>query len=76
MIVVSAVAASRFALSRPECTNAPARSLLKPGRFGLDKCELMKLHTTLGRDAIEHAEQSFGAYVAFLAIAKETRCRP
>ena len=31
----------------------------------------MKTHTTLGREAIEHAERSLGTEVAFLRIAKE-----
>ena len=31
----------------------------------------MKTHTSLGRDAIEHAEQSLGREVAFLRFAKE-----
>lgn len=31
----------------------------------------MKTHTTLGRDAIEHAERSLGMEVEFLKMAKE-----
>ncbi len=31
----------------------------------------MKTHTTLGRDAIEHAERALGTPVAFLSMAKE-----
>lgn len=31
----------------------------------------MKTHSTLGRDAIEHAERSLGTRVKFLATAKE-----
>ena len=31
----------------------------------------MKTHTTLGRDAIEHAEKALGTPVEFLACAKE-----
>jgi putative two-component system response regulator len=30
----------------------------------------MKTHTTLGRDAIEHAEKALGTNVAFLSFAK------
>ncbi|MBI3446892.1 MAG: two-component system response regulator [Magnetospirillum sp.] len=49
----------------------PDKILLKPGRFEPDEFEIMKTHTILGRDAIEHAEQSLGTPVAFLAMAKE-----
>ena len=49
----------------------PDRILLKPGRFEPDEFELMKTHTTLGRDAIEHAEQQLGMSVEFLSMAKE-----
>jgi len=49
----------------------PDRILLKPGRFEPTEFEIMKTHTTLGRDAIEHAEQSLGTPVAFLSMAKE-----
>jgi len=49
----------------------PDRILLKPGRFTPDEFEIMKTHTTLGRDAIEHAERSLGTEVAFLCMAKE-----
>jgi putative two-component system response regulator len=49
----------------------PDRILLKPGRFEPAEFEIMKTHTTLGRDAIEHAEQSLGTPVAFLSMAKE-----
>jgi putative two-component system response regulator len=31
----------------------------------------MKTHTTLGRDAIEHAEKQLGMHVEFLSTAKE-----
>ena len=31
----------------------------------------MKAHTTLGRDAIEHAEKQLGMHVEFLSMAKE-----
>ena len=49
----------------------PDRILLKPGRFEPHEFEIMKTHTTLGRDAIEHAERSLGMNVEFLACAKE-----
>ncbi|CAA7624795.1 two-component system response regulator [Magnetospirillum sp. SS-4] len=49
----------------------PDRILLKPGRFVPEEFEVMKTHTTLGRDAIEHAEHSLGARVEFLTMAKE-----
>ena len=47
------------------------RILLKPGRFTPEEFEIMKTHTTLGRDAIEHAEQQLGLKVEFLQLAKE-----
>jgi putative two-component system response regulator len=49
----------------------PDRILLKPGRFEPAEMEIMKTHTTLGRDAIEHAEAQLGVPVKFLATAKE-----
>lgn len=49
----------------------PDRILLKPGRFEPHEFEIMKTHTTLGRDAIEHAERSLGTPVAFLSMAKQ-----
>jgi len=49
----------------------PDRILLKPGKFEPHEFEIMKTHTTLGRDAIAHAEQSLGMHVPFLALAKE-----
>jgi putative two-component system response regulator len=49
----------------------PDRILLKPGRFEPAEFEIMKTHTTLGRDAIEHAEKQLGMSVEFLSIAKE-----
>ncbi len=48
----------------------PDRILLKPGRFEPDEFEIMKTHTTLGRDAIVHAETALGTNVDFLAFAK------
>ena len=49
----------------------PDRILLKPGRLTGEEFEIMKTHTTLGRDAIVHAEQSLGVQVGFLTVAKE-----
>jgi putative two-component system response regulator len=49
----------------------PDRILLKPGRFEPAEFEIMKTHTTLGRDAIQAAENSLGLQVDFLSIAKE-----
>jgi putative two-component system response regulator len=49
----------------------PDRILLKPGRFEPQEFEIMKTHTTLGADAITHAEVSLGTEVEFLRMAKE-----
>lgn len=49
----------------------PDRILLKPGKLTAEEFEIMKTHTTLGRDAIAHAEANFGGEVAFLTLAKE-----
>lgn len=49
----------------------PDRILLKPGRFEPEEFEIMKTHTTLGRDAILHAEQDLGMEMPFLKYAKE-----
>jgi putative two-component system response regulator len=49
----------------------PDRILLKPGKLETEEFEIMKTHTTIGRDAIEQAERSLGAKVDFLRIAKE-----
>lgn len=48
----------------------PDRILLKPGRFEAHEFEIMKTHTTLGYDAIMHAEKSLGISVDFLSFAK------
>lgn len=45
--------------------------LLKPGRLTPAEFEVMKTHTTLGRDAIAAAEAALGTEVAFLSLAKE-----
>ena len=49
----------------------PDRILLKPGRFTPEEFEIMKTHTTLGRDAIQAAEDRLGMEVEFLHHAKE-----
>lgn len=49
----------------------PDRILLKPGRFEPEEFEIMKTHTTLGRNAIESAERSLGTDVEFLSMAKD-----
>jgi len=48
----------------------PDRILLKPGRFEPHEFEIMKTHTTLGYEAIVHAENALGTDVEFLAFAK------
>ncbi|KAB2969031.1 two-component system response regulator [Zoogloea sp.] len=49
----------------------PDRILLKPGRLTPEEFEIMKTHTTLGRDAISKAESLFGIGGSFLRFAKE-----
>ena len=49
----------------------PDRILLKPGKLTPEEFEIMKTHTTLGRDAIEQAERQLGTPVEFLRFAKE-----
>ena len=49
----------------------PDRILLKPGKLDPDEFEIMKSHTTLGRDALANAEKSLGTDVEFLKMAKE-----
>lgn len=49
----------------------PDHILRKPGRLTPDEYELMKTHTTKGRDALQRAEDDLGADVAFLRLAKE-----
>jgi isocitrate dehydrogenase kinase/phosphatase len=49
----------------------PDRILLKPGRLTPEEFTIMKTHTTLGRDAIAHAEAEVGSEVALLTMAKE-----
>ena len=48
----------------------PDKILLKPGRFEPQEFEIMKTHTTLGKNAIEHAENALGTPVEFLSFAK------
>jgi putative two-component system response regulator len=49
----------------------PDRILLKPGRLTSDEFEVMKTHTTIGRDAIASAESRLGISAEFLVCAKE-----
>jgi putative two-component system response regulator len=49
----------------------PDNILLKPGRLTAEEFDIMKTHTTLGRNAINHAEKQLGMKVDFLACAKE-----
>lgn len=49
----------------------PDRILLKPGKLTAEEFEIMKTHTTIGRDAIVRAERQFGVSVEFLQCAKE-----
>jgi len=49
----------------------PDRILLKPGRLTPEEFEVMKTHTILGHDAIEHAEKRLGIEVGFLSMAKD-----
>jgi putative two-component system response regulator len=49
----------------------PDNVLLKAGRLTTEEFAIIKTHTTLGRDAILHAEQRLGIKVDFLSVAKE-----
>jgi putative two-component system response regulator len=49
----------------------PDSILLKPGKLDPAEWEIMKTHTTLGRDAIASAERRLGKDVPFLRFAKE-----
>lgn len=49
----------------------PDRILLKPGRYEPHEFEIMKMHPTLGRDAIENALNTTEEHSEFLDIAKE-----
>jgi putative two-component system response regulator len=49
----------------------PDHILLKPGKLTPEEFEIMKTHTTLGRDAIASAEALIDVPVSFLGIARE-----
>jgi putative two-component system response regulator len=49
----------------------PDAILLKPGKLTPEEFEVMKTHTTLGRDAILAAENLIGADDTFLRLARE-----
>jgi putative two-component system response regulator len=49
----------------------PDAILLKPGKLTLEEFEIMKIHTVLGRIAIENAEREIGRSAPFLNFAKE-----
>ena len=49
----------------------PDRILRKPGRLDPEERAVMDTHTTLGREAIEHAERALGLTVDFLVMAKD-----
>ena len=49
----------------------PDHILLKPGKHTPEEFEIMKTHTTLGRDAIRAAEKLIDAPSTFLTFAKE-----
>lgn len=49
----------------------PDSILLKPGKLTPEEFDVMKTHTTLGRDAIVNAERQLGIPVDFLKFAKE-----
>lgn len=49
----------------------PDHILLKPGELTLEEFEIMKTHTTIGRDAIISAEDLLGKPVPFLRVGME-----
>ena len=49
----------------------PDSVLLKAGKLTPEEFEVMKTHTTLGHDALAHAEFALGTQVEFLSMAKE-----
>lgn len=49
----------------------PDAILLKPGKLTADEFEIMKKHTTYGRDAIAVAERRLGVENSFLRLARE-----
>lgn len=52
----------------------PDEILLKPDKLTAQEFEVMKTHTTLGRESIEIAEQRLGMEVDFLRVAKDIAC--
>lgn len=52
----------------------PDEILLKPAKLTTQEFEVMKRHTTLGREAIEVAERRLGMQVDFLSMAKDIAC--
>jgi hypothetical protein len=53
----------------------PDRILLKPGRLTPDEFEIMKTHTTLGRDAIVSAERRWAPTSSFCAWPRRSPTR-
>jgi len=49
----------------------PDRVLLKPGRLTPEETEIMRTHTTVGRDILENAEKSLDITLPFFTVAKE-----
>lgn len=49
----------------------PDHILLKPGKLTPEEFEIMKSHTTLGRDAILAAESKLDSSTSFLRVARE-----
>jgi putative two-component system response regulator len=49
----------------------PDRILLKPGKLSPEEFEIMKTHTTLGRDALTNAKRALGVEVCYLHHARE-----
>ena len=49
----------------------PDSILLKPGKLTLEEFEIMKTHTTLGRNAIQAAERLLDSPTTFLHLARE-----
>ena len=49
----------------------PDRILLKPGPLDPDEFEIMKTHTTLGCEALEHAERALGTEIGMLQMSKQ-----
>lgn len=49
----------------------PDKILLKPGKHTSEESEIMKTHTTLGRDAIISAEKMLNTSSSFLQFARE-----